>query len=326
MFAAWMLAGTNSGRNWGRMLRRSSIRLRSAARALTQRSHLAAARAYWYAAHSCRSAARALTQCSHLAATRTDCYAAPRCPSAARALTQCSHLAVTRTDCYAAHRSRSAAHALTQHSHLGADRTIWYAARRCRSAARALTQRSHPPLKPACHCRYTACSSHLAATAAAIVLTAVRALTQRSHLAAARTGCYATHCFRSAACALVITAVRAITQRSNLAAAWTSYYAARSCRSAACALTQRSHTACRMFADAGAVSLFHRGRRLDNIIIAITGGKTGPADIHKEKASSGRRRIFFAAHPPCNEDARREGRRARAGKDQVGGPSAFRRA
>ena len=251
------------------------------------------------AAHHCRSAARALTKRSHLAATRTDCYAARRCRSAARALTQRSHLAATRTDCYATHRCRSAAHrcrsaarALTQRSHLSADRTVWYAARCCRSAARALTQRSHPSLEAACHCRYTACSSHLAATTAAIVITAVRALTQRSHLAAARTGCYAARC----------------------------------CRSAACALAQRSNTACCMFADAGVVSIFHRGRRLDDIVIAITGGDTGPADVQKETAAAGRRTIFFAAHPPCNENAGQEGRRARAGKDQVGGPSAFRRA
>ena len=149
-------------------------------------------------------------------------------------------------DCLdAAHRCRSAARALTQRPHLATDRTVWYAARRCRSATRALTQRSHPSLEAACHCGYSACSSHLAATIAAIVITAAGAFTQRSHLAAARTGCYA----------------------------------ARRCRSAARALAQRSHTACRMFADAGVVSLFRQGRRLDDIVIAITSGDTGPADV-----------------------------------------------
>ena len=177
-------------------------------------------------------------------------------------------------------------------THLAVARTDWYAARHCRSAACALAQCLHSSLVAARHRRYAVFSSHLAATTTAVVVAAVRVLTQRSHLAAARTDCYA----------------------------------ARRCRSATCALAQRSHTACNMFADAGVVSVFHRGRRLDDIVITITGGDTGPANVQKEAAAAGRRGIFFAAHPRCNEDAGREGRRARAGKDQVGGPSAFGRA
>ena len=62
-----------------------------------------------------------------------------------------------------------------------------------------------------------------------------------------------------------------------------------------------------MFFDAGVVSLFRRGRRLDDIVIAITGCDTGPADVQEERAAPGRRRIFLAAHPPQNEDVGREG-------------------
>ena len=194
--------------------------------------------------------------------------------------------------------------ALTQRSHLAAPQTDRHAARHGRFDACALAQSSHSLLVAARHCRYAVCSSHLAVTTAAVVVAAVRALTQRSHLAAARTDCYA----------------------------------ARRCRSTACALAQRSHTACRMFADAGVVSLFHQGRRLDDIFIIITGdntdpgddtdpdGDTDPADVQEDTSAAGRRRIFLAAHPPRNEDSGREGRRARAGKDHVGGPSAFRRA
>ena len=71
--------------------------------------------------------------------------------------------------------------------------------------------------------------------------------------------------------------------------------------------------------DAGMVFLFHRGRRLDDVAITITGGETGPADVQEETAAAGRRRIFLAANPSRNEDSGREGRRARAGKDKVGG-------
>ena len=52
----------------------------------------------------------------------------------------------------------------------------------------------------------------------------------------------------------------------------------------------------------------------------------GPADVQEETVAAGRRRIFLGAHPPRNVDGGREGRRARAGKDQVGGPSVFTRA
>ena len=84
-----------------------------------------------------------------------------------------SHLAATT----AAAVVVAAVRALTQRSHLAAARTDWYAARHCRSAACALAQRPHPSLEAARHCRYATCSSHLAATTAAIVNTAVRALT-----------------------------------------------------------------------------------------------------------------------------------------------------
>ena len=80
-----------------------------------------------------------------------------------------------------------------------------------------------------------------------------------------------------------------------------------------------------MFADAGVISLFHRGRRLDDVAITITSGDTGPADVQEETAAAGNRRIFLAAHPSRNKDGGREGRRARAGKDHVGGPPAFSR-
>ena len=59
-------------------------------------------------------------------------------------------------------------------------------------------------------------------------------------------------------------------------------------------------TACRMFADAGVISLFHRGRRLDNVAITITGGDTGLADVQEDTAAASRRRIFLAAHPSRN--------------------------
>ena len=55
-----------------------------------------------------------------------------------------------------------------------------------------------------------------------------------------------------------------------------------------------------MFADAGVVSLFHRGRRLDDVAITITGGDTGPADVQEDTAAAGRRRIFLASHPLRN--------------------------
>ena len=64
-------------------------------------------------------------------------------------------------------------------------------------------------------------------------------------------------------------------------------------------------TACRMFTDAGVISLFHRGHRLDNVAITITGGDTGPADV--QETAAGHRRIFLAAHPSRNEDGGREG-------------------
>ena len=56
------------------------------------------------------------------------------------------------------------------------------------------------------------------------------------------------------------------------------------CRYAASAVVFRSiatvgDTACCMFADAGVISLFHRGRRLDDVAITITGGDTDPADV-----------------------------------------------
>ena len=62
-----------------------------------------------------------------------------------------------------------------------------------------------------------------------------------------------------------------------------------------------------MFADAGVVSLFHRGRRPDVIVITITGGDTGHANVQEETAATGGRRILLAAHPPRNEDGGREG-------------------
>ena len=68
------------------------------------------------------------------------------------------------------------------------------------------------------HCRSTAC-----------------ALTQRSHLPAALTECYAAQSCRSAA--------RALTKRSQLADARIDCYVAHRCRSAARALIKRSHLA-----------------------------------------------------------------------------------
>ena len=217
-----------------------------------------------------------------------------------------SHLAATPSSVVV-----TAVRALTQRSHLATAGTDWYAARHCKSAACALAQRSHSSLDAARHIRFAVGSSHLAATtsAVAVAVTAVRALTQRSHLAAAWTDwCAARHC-RSAACALaqrshssldaarhirfvvgssqlaattpdvVVAAVRALTQRSHLAATRTDCCTARHCRSAACALAQRSHTTCRIFADAGVASLFHRGRLLGDIVITITGGDTSPVDV-----------------------------------------------
>ena len=106
----------------------------------------------------------------------------------------------------------------------------------------------------------------------------------------------------------------ALTKRSRAAAARTDRYAARRCRYSACrrrlaaaarlcwyAVVIRSiatfgDTACRMFVAAGVVCLFHRGRRLDDVAITITGGDIGPADVQEETAAAGRRRIFLAAH------------------------------
>ena len=63
-----------------------------------------------------------------------------------------------------------------------------------------------------------------------------------------------------------------------------------------------------MFADGGVIYLFHPGRRLDDVAVTITGGDTGPTDVQEDTAAAGRRRIFLAAHPPCNEGGGREGR------------------
>ena len=71
--------------------------------------------------------------------------------------------------------------ASTAHAAGSVIRDFLDAARRCR----------YPPCRhrivAARHCRYAVCSNHLAATTAAVVVAAVRALTQRSHLAASRT-------------------------------------------------------------------------------------------------------------------------------------------
>ena len=173
--------------------------------------------------------------------------------------------------------------ALAQRSRAAAARTDWYAARRCRYSA------CRRRLAAARHCRYAVCHSHLAATTAAVVVepsTAVCALTKRSRTVAARTDRYAARRCRYSAC-----------RRRLAAAAHLCWYAV-----VLRSIATFGDTACRMFAAAGLVCLFHRGRRLDDVAITITGGDTGPADVQEETAAAVRRRIFLAAHPPCNED------------------------
>ena len=129
-------------------------------------------------------------------------------------------------------------------------------------------------LAAARNCRYAVCHSHLAATTAAVVVeppSAVCSLAQRSRAAAARTDWYAARL--AAAARLCWYAV----SRRRLAAD-------HHCRYAVSAVVLRSiatvgDSACRMFGDAGVVSLFNRGRRLDDVAITITGGDTGPVDV-----------------------------------------------
>ena len=69
-----------------------------------------------------------------------------------------------------------------------------------------------------------------------------------------------------------------------------------------CSIATVGDTACRMFADAGVISLFYRGRRLDDVAITISGGDTGTADVQEDTAAAGPRRMFLAAHPSRSED------------------------
>ena len=168
----------------------------------------------------------------------------------------------------------------TAHAAGGVIRDCLTAAHRCRYPA------CRRRVAAARHCRYAVCHSHLAATTAAVVVeppAAVCALAQRSRAAAARTDWYAARRCRYPACRRHLAAA---VRLCRYAVSSRRLSAAHRCRYAVSAVVFRSiatvgDTAYRMFADAGVVFLFHRGRRLDDVAITITGGDTGPADVQE---------------------------------------------